>query len=524
MGQMYYIVYIAEWQHGMNYKKMHLAVEGCCHGDLDKIYGTLQYAIEQKQMHEQKELAMKSLEGDDDDLLNYVPPTIDLLLICGDFESIRHENDLNSMSVPEKFKEWKDFYKYFAPTPLKSENEETKVAPFPTLFIGGNHEASLYLMSLPFGGFVTDKIFYLGHTGFVQFRKKNIKDGRVLNLRIGGWSGIFKGSDFFKDSARVFPPKKEQGVEQESDKKLGTTLFDEQHVPFSEDAKRSVYHVRNVEFWKLLNMKLCLDYENEQPVDIFLSHDWPTGVTRFGDLSNIQKYKDHVMKEINESDHKLGNPWSEKLLIELQPKFWFSAHMHCKFSSVVQHGQKVSANSSNNLTRNTKFLALDKCLPRRDFLQMVNLDHYIETKEETLNSEEGEYYFDLDWLAITKLFHAYRYEISNLLRQSHIQKIQKQSNELETALVCEEIFTHVKEHSLPFSKSRQYPLFTKEEIEKEKIWILERSKIFQNGKYANLRIPTPANYSLGNNEKTETRVPIEMDPQTTEFLNFLGFD
>jgi hypothetical protein len=41
---------------------LQIAVEGCCHGDLDKIYGTLQ--------------AMEAKEG----------RSIDLLICCGDFQ------------------------------------------------------------------------------------------------------------------------------------------------------------------------------------------------------------------------------------------------------------------------------------------------------------------------------------------------------------------------------------------------------------------------------------------------------
>ena len=381
-------------------------------------------------------------------------------------------------------------------------------------------------MSLPFGGFVTDKIYFMGNCGFVQFKKK-FSNGRMTSMRIGGWSGIYKDNDFWKDSARFLLPKQEKGLAQEEDTNLGTTLFDEQHVPFSENAKRSVYHVRFFEFWKIMNMKLCLKAKEEsQPLDIFLSHDWPTGVTRHGDLTNIRRFKDHVMKEIEESDHKLGNPWGEKLLTELEPKFWFAAHMHCKFSSVVTHTETVS--QSSTLKKNTKFLALDKCLPKRDFLQMVDMDHYIEyaNHDELLeNEKEGEYYFDLDWLAITKLFHAYRYEISKLLKQPNIQKIQRNADQLDKNFNYSQIVEHINSTPLPFIKSRMYPLFTLEEIEKEKNWILERSITYADGKFANLRIPIPTSYSLGAlNGNGNERLPLQMDPQTVELLDFLGLN
>ena len=121
----------------------HIAVEGCCHGDLDKIYATLLHSIEQKELKEQQELALKSLENESEEssddflqtLSEYKKPSIDLLLVCGDFESIRHSDDMNSMSVPDKYKEWKDFHKYFPPHQFRKEGEEVKVAPMPTLFI-----------------------------------------------------------------------------------------------------------------------------------------------------------------------------------------------------------------------------------------------------------------------------------------------------------------------------------------------------------------------------------------------------
>ena len=49
---------------------------------------------------------------------------------------MRNEQDLETMAVPPKYRHMGDFPKYYA-----GEAQE----PVPTLFIGGNHEASAHL-------------------------------------------------------------------------------------------------------------------------------------------------------------------------------------------------------------------------------------------------------------------------------------------------------------------------------------------------------------------------------------------
>lgn len=49
--------------------------------------------------------------------------------------------------------------------------------------------------------------------------------------------------------------------------------------PYNESTKRSVYHIRNLEVFRLKQIS--------PPLNIFLSHDWPTGICDFGDKEDL---------------------------------------------------------------------------------------------------------------------------------------------------------------------------------------------------------------------------------------------
>lgn len=67
---------------------MKIAVEGCAHGELEKIYECIETLQEREDIR------------------------IDLLICCGDFQSVRNKNDLLSMAVPEKYQNICTFYKW----------------------------------------------------------------------------------------------------------------------------------------------------------------------------------------------------------------------------------------------------------------------------------------------------------------------------------------------------------------------------------------------------------------------------
>lgn len=79
---------------------------------------------------------------------------------------------------------------------------------------------------------------------------------------------------------------------------------------------------------------------------------------------------------------QLGSKPCADLLSHLQPDYWFAAHLHCKFAALVEH----------TTDKSTQFLALDKCLPKRRFLQILDLPH--------ATQEPIEIKYDLEWLTV----------------------------------------------------------------------------------------------------------------------------
>lgn len=245
-----------------------------------------------------------------------------------------------------------------------------------------------------YGGWVAPNIYYLGCSGVVRYK----------GITIAGMSGIYKRYDY------------RQGFHE--------------RLPFTEDTKRSIYHIREYDVQKLSRIT--------SPT-IMMSHDWPTNIHRYGNHKSLLAKKPHFREDIQKGE--LGSPPAETLLHSLRPKYWFSAHLHVKFAAFVDHRapppedpdeegeillsdsdddpedklerkRAISSTEDSDAKRprqeqsligntTTKFLALDKCLPRREFLQILD----IEMDEDVPSTDALSH--DPQWLAITKTFHPY---------------------------------------------------------------------------------------------------------------------
>lgn len=234
----------------------------------------------------------------------------------------------------------------------------------------------------------------------------------IGGLRIAGLSGIYKENDYTKGHF--------------------------EKVPYNAATLRSVYHVREFEVFKLLNTPLTT------PIDIFLSHDWPRGIERYGDWKTLLSKKPYFFNDIQ--NNSLGSMPNEHLMNYLQPAYWFAAHLHVKFEAMKIHNESkdISEDCKNNLietsaknpdeidlddddddmkeiitdsvdtTNNlnsekekvsskvTRFLALDKCLPRRHFMKILDIPAPFDNSNEKLKLS-----YDVDWLALCRVFHPY---------------------------------------------------------------------------------------------------------------------
>jgi lariat debranching enzyme len=157
-------------------------------------------------------------------------------------------------------------------------------------------------------------------------------------------------------------------------------------LPYDNSTMRSVYHTRALEAYRMIQINNMVD---PQPVDIVLTHDWPLNIHTCGNVDCLLRKKPFFRQDVQR--HALGNPLYEPVVRHLKPRFWYSAHLHVEFKATVNFGPNLCTN----------FLALDKCLPRRPYYQLVDI--------EPKNAEGAEkvLQYDAEWLSILKKTNKY---------------------------------------------------------------------------------------------------------------------
>lgn len=274
-------------------------------------------------------------------------------------------------------------------------------------------------------------------------------------------------------------------------------------LPYDHSALRSAYHIREYDVLKLSLVRpvfLLITVLKGAPQlsrpDIFLSHDWPQGIEHHGNLNHLLQRKSFFKADIDSG--RLGSPPMMTLLRKLQPKRWFSAHLHVRYEAAVHHGHGAAPVPQNQVadvanpdeivmddiddepvSRNpdeivlddaddeahapnpdeiaveeamdpstshnpdeitlddleptapsvfvdrpaspqgvTQFLALDKCLPRRSFLEVSIPDYYgrmnanavqiVDIRSPVPVAATGPVItYDPEWLAISKALHPF---------------------------------------------------------------------------------------------------------------------
>jgi lariat debranching enzyme len=184
--------------------------------------------------------------------------------------------------MPAKYREMHDFHEYYS---------GARKAPYLTIFVGGNHEAANYLFELYYGGWVAPNIYYMGAANVLKLGP----------LRIAGMSGIWKGFDYKKQH--------------------------HERLPYNEGDVKSIYHVRELDVRKLLQVRT--------QVDVGISHDWPRGVEWKGDWKKLFRQKAHLEEDARNG--QLGSVAATYVMDRLRPPYWFSAHLHCKYAAVIDH-------------------------------------------------------------------------------------------------------------------------------------------------------------------------------------------
>lgn len=351
---------------------------------------------------------------------------------------MRNAQDLHTMSVPDKYRALGDFHEYYS---------GARKAPILTIFIGGNHEASAYGTELFYGGWVCPNIYYLGAANVLN----------IGGLRIAGLSGIYEARNYNKphyerlpymgnevrsiyhvrdyDRYKLFQVSGRvdvglshdwpQGIEHNGDVKwlLGEKPWfgsDIKKGELGSPPARSLLYKLKPRYWFSghLHVKFAAvvhhgkeentaaarqelsppKVENPDAIDLDdLSDTEPTTTTAPATAPPL-KNSDEIDLDMEGKDTAAAVDPPEP------PSKRLRSTTPTPILTQTSPPPITTTSTSTTTIPPTYFLALDKCLPHRSFLQILEIP--IPTPPPTPQSRKTLSY-DPEWLAITRAFNPY---------------------------------------------------------------------------------------------------------------------
>ncbi|KAG8943564.1 hypothetical protein FRC04_002789 [Tulasnella sp. 424] len=293
-----------------------------------------------------------------------------------------------------------DFSKYYT---------GEKVAPILTLIIGGNHEASNYMWELYHGGFLAPNMYYLGAAGVVQFN----------GIRVAGLSGIYKSHDYRIGHYESLPY--DQGsmrsiyhVRQYDVQRM--LQYIERHGNYNGLMKRKPHFRQDAETGRLGSPPLLEVLKKVRPSWWFSGHMHVKFEAAFkhedqvaakaGASSSMAVVKeanpDEIQIDFEDDDDqvKAANPDEVQIVFEDDDDQAPQPQQSEPDSEASPPQASASPIQSRPGASETKFLALDKCLPKKDYLEIIDFPA-------PLDNNPPKFTFDPEWLGIVRATQQY---------------------------------------------------------------------------------------------------------------------
>lgn len=178
-------------------------------------------------------------------------------------------------------------------------------------------------------------IYYLGAANVIQLGP----------LKIAAMSGIWAGRDYRKPHF--------------------------ERLPYNDNTMRSIYHQRELDARKLLA------YRNQ--VDIGMSHDWPHEIWKDGNHQALFRYKKFFQADAEKG--LLGSKAATLLLDRLRPFYWFSAHLHAKYTAYRNHEK---AHDGRDVTQKSGLMSLEAYMQSQSPVQAEAAHAGIEVEDQPM--------------------------------------------------------------------------------------------------------------------------------------------